>query len=132
MKLEDLIGKRVDGLYINGDTSIKLQSGEQWYELYTDADCCSESWIAHVDGSHEGFGGVIGATITEVREVTIGEAIGTRQECDELYATYLKHDNYGGEFAIEYRNSSNGYYGGWLAVQESDDNLLGYKKLEDF
>jgi hypothetical protein len=76
------------------------------------ADCCSESWIEHLSIPK------LPATILSIEDKDFGrcDSDGTRQEYDQKYSTILKTDQ--GDFEIEYRNSSNGYYGGWLELRD--------------
>lgn len=99
------------------DTIIKIvfEGGEERY-LVTDGDCCSETWIEHVSNFDE----IVGAKILSTKTKTLGEGIGTRQECDQLYsATLVVRPNWLDhlDVDIEFRNSSNGYYGGDIRWQ---------------
>jgi hypothetical protein len=79
-----------------------------------EGDCCSHSWIEHLEMP----GDIVGATLLSVDDsapVTQDhnehdEARGG--EFIEVYNTSFKTDR--GEIVLEYRNSSNGYYGGYL------------------
>ncbi len=108
------IGKTISAAFINEDkTSIRfdLSNGTRLF-LHTEGDCCSETWIEHVDN----FEYATRATITGTETVSLGECIATRQDSDQLYAAYIsvEHPKYPQQLrlAIEFRNSSNGYYGG--------------------
>lgn len=82
-----------------------------------EGDCCSNSWIEHFDMPNN----VVGATITSIEEhgidafeVAPGKA---ESEYIQVYQTHFKTSR--GVICLEYRNSSNGYYGGYLeAVKE--------------
>jgi len=109
--LKDFTGKVICGVFINPDkTAMRIEfSDGSAVHLECYADCCSETWIEHVTGARD----IIGASIVAVEEKELGSGIPTRQECDEVYSTTIKTGgNYGEWMAIEYRNSSNGYYGG--------------------
>ncbi len=95
-----------------------------------EGDCCSRSWIEHV----ETMGAVEGATLLAVEDsstidATEDDALNPMQtrppqwegdterqerehDCLQVYRTTFKTDC--GEIVLEYRNSSNGYYGGSL------------------
>lgn len=86
-------------------------TGERFiYEAY--GDCCSESWFSHISG----IGNLINGTVTKITEreerppTKIEKAEG---EYDELaiYGYILDTDKFGSCY-IEFRNDSNGYYGG--------------------
>jgi len=125
---DHLIGKEIDAIYINGDkTSLRLHCGDEWVEMHTDADCCSESWIEHMTGIMY----LRGREVTGIERMDLGEAIGTRQECDQLYSLTIQFGM--GECAIEFRNSSNGYYGGWMSIIHCKNDVEGYTQLtKDF
>lgn len=72
-----------------------------------DGDCCSQSWIEHLEMPND----VVGATLLDVEDVGMGE-IDDPEYCLQVYNTRFKTDR--GEIVLEYRNSSNGYYGGYL------------------
>jgi hypothetical protein len=74
---------------------------------HTEADCCSSSWIEHLTVPAD----ISGAEVTGWAEQDIGQ---TEQDYKtiKVYQTSFRTDK--GEIIVEYRNSSNGYYGGWL------------------
>jgi hypothetical protein len=71
-------------------------------------DCCSRSWIEHLELPAN----VHGARIMEVGASGPVEVQDPDHECLQVYAEQLITDR--GEVVIEFRNSSNGYYGGYL------------------
>jgi hypothetical protein len=108
--------KKLEGLRI---ISYTLSSDKRILTLHTLigdivleawGDCCSESWIEHLSVPK------LPATILSVEDKDLGECMsdGSRQDYDQAYSTILKTSQ--GDFEIEYRNSSNGYYGGWLEL----------------
>lgn len=113
-----LVGKTVIKAYINkGRTEILLVcENDESFLLQTQGDCCSESWIEHSSGFNE-----LPFTIMKVEEKELGEVLPTRQEYDQLYSLNLEVKRstgiwYHKDCGIEFRNSSNGYYGGYLEV----------------
>lgn len=72
-------------------------------------DCCSYSWVESVEEPARGYP----AKVFGVREVELPWPAVNR-ECDVLkdYGLRITTDN--GDIDIDYRNDSNGYYGGWL------------------
>ena len=72
-----------------------------------EGDCCSRSWIEHITVPPDIEGSVIDAW----SEQTMGEK-DDGWETIKVYQTSFRTDR--GEIVVEYRNSSNGYYGGWL------------------
>jgi hypothetical protein len=64
---------------------------------------------------------MIGGTVQEIIvrfEEDAPEDGKTRQDFDSLYGYGVVTDK--GEGDIEFRNSSNGYYGGWLELSEEE------------
>ena len=103
----EIIGKTVLSVFINEKMDIlKFNTAQGPFYLATSGDCCSESWVEHINVPYIPF------TISDVVEKELGEAVGTRQDVDLLYVSSLISER-GGSFIIEFRNSSNGYYGGY-------------------
>tara|TARA_R110000868_G_scaffold66014_3_gene196968 strand:- start:3348 stop:3761 length:414 start_codon:yes stop_codon:yes gene_type:complete len=137
-----MFDKLKDKLFISAEinednTVIKLteKSGDLYYLMAT-GDCCSETWMENVTGTKD----LLNNEILEVKGTDLGEAPGTRQDYDQKYSFIIKTKK--GNFEIEYRNSSNGYYGGSmdLAIFSNDkwDSYYKptgdevYKELRDF
>lgn len=76
----------------------------------TDGDCCSESWIEHITLPDD----LNGAIITEIiEEPTQSYEERPPYEYIQIYQIKFR-TNKGETIALEFRNSSNGYYGGDL------------------
>ena len=71
-------------------------------------DCCSSSWIEHITVPN----GIEGAVIDGYMEEDMGEFGAEYSDVTRVYQTSFRTPK--GEIIVEYRNSSNGYYGGWL------------------
>lgn len=82
-------------------------------------DCCSESWLADVVGIDT----LLGQHVVNVREIELpahltadvdeyGESPRSRQQVDRVYGWEVTTAK--GVCTLAMRNSSNGYYGGWL------------------
>lgn len=112
---QSLVGQTIIGVFVEADGS-----GIEFYTLTgvlvyeTVGGCCSNSWIESVDGAD-----LIGATIRSVEEVQISAAYDPpdHYEYIQVYSWKLTSDK--GYTDIVYRNSSNGYYGGWLQLVEN-------------
>lgn len=89
-----------------------------------EGDCCSTSWVEHITVPPD----IDGATVLRVSEAGYGvdATDAQRAECKthrkrldvlRVYQTVLTTDR--GDVVIEYRNSSNGYYGGSLMEVEA-------------
>ena len=115
-KYSKIIGKKILG--------IDLSDGAQEIRIRTDAgiffgkvygDCCSRSWVEHLEIPED----VIGSTVIFMED---SDAISSDHpehdgKCPEHIEVYnTKISTFGGIIVIEYRNSSNGFYGGWLEL----------------
>lgn len=95
-------------------------------------DCCSESWWADITG----FDALRGHMVTKAEEVVMPapEDGRSRQDEDEAYSVVLTTT--GGRCEMVFRNSSNGYYGGWIESVRVDshdesqaDTFAGYREI---
>ena len=117
-----LIGKTIN--------AIKLASNKEAILFVTDAgeiivkcygDCCSHTWIEHINLPGLGFP----AKVFTVEELDLPGSKNNHPEhdCLQVYGCKITTDK--GEIIIDYRNSSNGYYGGDL--EWPNDNF--YNKI---
>lgn len=74
----------------------------------TDGDCCSQSWIENIELPVNGFP----AKVLSVEDLGFSKEFNTEDDWIKYYAFKITTDK--GTILIEYRNSSNGYYGGDL------------------
>lgn len=75
-----------------------------------DADCCSHTWIEHVELPAMGFP----AKVLKVESLDLpGVPDPSEDEVINVYGLKITTDK--GDLIIDYRNSSNGYYGGSLS-----------------
>lgn len=77
-------------------------------------DCCSTSWIEHLEMPNDVKGATLlsfedSAPITQDHDEHDQENGG---DCIQVYNSVFHTDR--GDIVVEYRNSSNGYYGGSL------------------
>lgn len=82
-----------------------------------DGDCCSYTWIEHVEAP------ALPATVTAVEDIDLPETEPHRgthgPDATDSVAFYgLKITTSAGHLIIDYRNDSNGYYGGSLVWPE--------------
>jgi hypothetical protein len=104
-----LIGKKIVDVKIADDKEALLfvtDAGENII-VRVDADCCSSTWIETVELPALGFPFMVIACDDldmnkEVEEID--------WECIRYYGAKITTDK--GDMVIDYRNSSNGYYGG--------------------
>ncbi len=106
----NLLGKVVTAIFLADDKmAIKFEvAGEEPIVARTDGDCCSHSWIEHVDNPEF----AIGSPVLEARDVPMPAASRDEDGCVQSYG--FKIITAKGEMFFEYRNESNGYYGGSL------------------
>ena len=112
LELKDLLGKTVHQVLANAEKDLwrfVTDQGDVDYTCY--GDCCSESWINHIADLDV----LIGQKVEEVEEIDLFSLLGaepesTKQEVDKVMFHRVRTDK--GVCVIEFRNSSNGYYGG--------------------
>lgn len=108
-KPNPLIGKTIVSLDNNRDDLVFRLSNGKTIKASTYGDCCSTTWVEHLELPALGFP----ATVLSVENQ--GEVKGEDDgDYDYLryYITKIVTDR--GEIVIDYRNSSNGFYGGCL------------------
>lgn len=105
-----LIGRTLTGIKIADDREALLfQTAEGDVIARCDADCCSHTWVEHVDLPARGFPAVVQA----VEDLDMPD-LGDMEGCDGFAYYGCKIVTSSGEIVIDYRNDSNGYYGGSL------------------
>jgi hypothetical protein len=73
---------------------------EQAYYAY--GDCCSSSWFEHMSGTEALIGGTVSAI----------ETANATMNGQELQMDFISFSTDRGRAVLEFRNESNGYYGG--------------------
>lgn len=134
MSFRELIGKRVQKLYIDSDKQTLSFVTDQGLQIYSAlGDCCSDSWFEHLSGVKD----ILGKVITGVTEIECAEVMGTKQEVDRVYSyKFTLGEEAVGRFEVEMRNSSNGYYGGSVEISVNDplfkgEEVVGQDELKD-
>lgn len=111
--MRELLGKNLIGYKVSSDgreIEISTTSSQNLcYRVY--GDCCSESWIEEVIGVEPFAGEVLSLREIPMKELPDYPESG-RQEYDTTYGYEIITDK--GTTKLIFRNSSNGYYGGWL------------------
>lgn len=121
LELEELVGKTVHQVLTDDDKVFWRFVTEQGnVDYYCFADCCSESWVNHIADLDT----LIGQRVEEVEQINLFALLGaqpepTRQSVDEVMFHRVRTNK--GICVIEFRNSSNGYYGGSFARDAIDD-----------
>jgi hypothetical protein len=110
-EMKELLGKRITGMEIDTSQQDYLRfhiDGEEAviYEAY--GDCCSQSWFYSVSDPQV----LLGEVVREIEDVAMPDETEQDGEYIKYYGIALRTDK--GICRIEYRNSSNGYYGGSL------------------
>lgn len=125
----ELTGRTIHRLLISDDQSIleiQTDSGSLYYEA--EGGGCSESWFADITGVQA----LLGGTCRLVEEIKLHdynlEDGRSRQEEDQAYGYRITTDK--GRADIVFRNSSNGYYGGWLRLC-NESHGLPMKEITD-
>lgn len=110
-----LVGKTIEAVQMAADKKamlFKTDAGDVLVRV--DADCCSETWIEHIELPALGFP----AKVLEAVDLDLNKTEQSEEfDCLQYYGFKITTDR--GEMIIDYRNSSNGYYGGSLSW--SDD-----------
>ena len=126
-----MIGKVLSSVTLSTDKEVitfTYQDGTKT-RLGVEGDCCSESWIEHLEMPND----LNGATILEHRsadevDATDDDSLNPKNEsyhgrvhdCLKVYSDTFVTNR--GDITLEYRNSSNGYYGGNLYVIDGEDD----------
>lgn len=104
--MKELIGKTIHAVYPDTDCII-FSTNDGGYAYISEGDCCSHSWFSAIQGMEA----LIGATVNEVEEVNINSEWSDPGEFIQIYGIKITTNK--GRAMVEFRNSSNGYYGGW-------------------
>lgn len=109
----ELIGKVITAIYLADDKKairFDVEGGES-IVAKTDGDCCSSSWIENVEGPEA----LIGSPVLAAEAIDMPQ----RERDEDAYEviTYygFKIETAKGSCVLDYRNESNGYYGGSLS-----------------
>lgn len=109
-----IIGKVITGMEIAADRqALRFALADGEIVVNVDADCCSYTWVEHVELPALGFP----ATVVSVSDIDMPDgATSTFHTGAEVLAYYgCKIVTDRGDIVIDYRNDSNGYYGGSLS-----------------
>lgn len=112
-----MLGKKIAGVKVSSDQSTIIFTFQDGFSrsFGVAGDCCSYSWIEHLEMPTS----VEGATLTGAYDsapITQDHSEHDEEKSTDphiqVYNTVFTTDR--GEIVLEYRNSSNGYYGGYL------------------
>jgi hypothetical protein len=117
MKLKNTVGKVILNVSLSSDKeyfTLMFQDGTK-ATFSVEGGCCSSSWIEHLTVPDP----IAGATILSAKDgggVAWDNHECSKSECShdclQVYNTTFNTDK--GNIILEYRNDSNGYYGGSL------------------
>ena len=114
-----MIGKTIKEVWLGAESGydtwiqLKLANETSAYGVVS-GDCCSTSWIENVELPARGFPCTIIACreleLPDMDDDVMGNPTEFQGECIQYYGFSIATDR--GELVIDYRNASNGYYGG--------------------
>lgn len=122
-----LFGRKLLSVDVESDKSFlvfRFTDGEVKY--LAAGDCCSYTWIEHLETPADLNGAeVVSVSEHPVIDATDDDSKNPKQpsewnpnyrehDCLQLYQTIFNTTK--GDISVEYRNSSNGYYGGYLEL----------------
>lgn len=111
-----LVGKVLTCVMIAEDKeAILFKTADGEIKAKCDAECCSHTWIEHVELPVNGFP----ALVTAVEYLELNGELDTRNNEMAYYGCKIVTDK--GDIIIDYRNESNGYYGGSLWFPKEDE-----------
>lgn len=113
---ELLIGKRLRSVSLSGDKQLItfVEEDGTSHLFRAEGECCSQSWIEHLELPEP----VDGVCVTAVDDSGCVDRKDLPDHLLQVYSTTVRTNR--GDIAIEYRNSSNGYYGGYLEFERTD------------
>lgn len=110
-----LIGKTITAIYLASDKKairFDLKEGDP-IRARADGDCCSSTWIESLDTPDA----ILGDPVVSVEDLELPGRDEKKENADGEYIAYYgcKVTTTRGICVIDFRNSSNGYYGGNLS-----------------
>jgi len=110
-----LIGKMITAVHLAEDRrAIKFEFEEGSPIIARcDGDCCSYTWIEEIEGPEQ----LIGSRVRDVKDIEIPKDVPSNYWSNTDVVRYysLKISTDKGDTILDYRNNSNGYYGGSLS-----------------
>ena len=108
-----LVGKKIVAVYLAEDReAIRFDvEGAEPIIARADGDCCSHTWIEGIEGAERMIG-----VVTKAEDIPMPYSSEDDKDNYDVIAYYgfqITTDK--GDAVIDYRNSSNGYYGGSLS-----------------
>lgn len=132
MSESELVGKTIEKIYLNAEKNlIAFKCFDSTISYRVEGDCCSCSWVEHLSVTKLPF------KVSFIKEHCLGE---DKQDIRDdhkrvlVYSTILVDCENKKTIVLEYRNDSNGYYGGYLERIKDDElssQILSESALED-
>lgn len=117
--MKHLVGKTLSKVELASDKkAIRFTVDGEQVIAKCDGDCCSDTWIEAIEMPAAG----VPAKILSVGELKLPPNKDNDGELVQFYGFKLLTDK--GDLVLDYRNSSNGYYGGYLSWP-GDDHFGG-------
>lgn len=128
--LEPLIGRTVRAVYLDRTSdSLHFETDEGGVRAQVEGDCCSVSWFYSVTRLENLLGQRVALFVDADPDCDCEDGLGL-QEYDQAYAFGIVTPK--GVCTVCYRNSSNGYYGGWLESAATDEGPKGERLAGDW
>jgi hypothetical protein len=114
--MNELIGLKINNVFINQEKNVvRLDTDFGEVFLVAVGDCCSKTWFEHISGIKNIKGGqVIEEFNTNYFDEPYKQVDNDEYDIDKYYSTVIKTTK--GNLELEFRNNSNGYYGGRIEV----------------
>lgn len=116
-----LVGKMITAIYLAEDMkAIKFDvlDGDPIIAK-CDGDCCSDTWVENIENPSA----AIGSVVTVAADIDMPD-LGNMPDRDVVAYYGFKIETAKGTCVIDYRNDSNGYYGGSLSWP-GDESFYG-------
>lgn len=127
MTTNPLIGKTITSIKIADDKSaILFITNEKEIIAIAEAECCSYTWIEHIELPVNGFPATV-LTVEDI-DLLIDEEAKNNGYSTQFYGCKIETDK--GTLLLDYRNESASNYNGYLTWQ--DNSLYKYKPISEY
>jgi hypothetical protein len=128
----EFIGKFISGVYRDGK-DVVLEGVREGLDIVLEpyGDCCSSTWIESIDIVEN----LLGATIQKIEDIDMPQKgnVGTLNHpyVDQVAYYGLRITTDKGVSVLDYRNDSNGYYGGSVLIhfREKKERLYSSRSI---
>jgi hypothetical protein len=115
MKTNVLVGKTILAMYVAEDKAalrFDVDGVEQPIVVHCDAYCCSSTWVENIENPEA----AVGSPVLEAIDIDMPEREHPEDKERDVVAYYgFRIRTAKGDCVLDYRNESNGYYGGNLS-----------------